>query len=346
MKPQIKKIDFTTVRSFLFDNVDLMLENISAKRESNKNTSEDIFGFADDSQTRINWQTNNLPKSKLIVLKEERSALGVYMTGKPLEDYVASLEYFRKITGMGNQLQLAIIDKVKKIFTRANAMMFALQLSLIDQEIEGVIFSKKAMEYSPILAENELFWIIGHIDEKKLEDLSKSELDGEKDNEYVEKPKFIINHIVPIETGILNLLQTSQTPPDSDYCNLFPSIDWLQYKNSPQSIDLDETIIDNFKNKYKFKDLNTGPRKPFEPNKTSKWVKKEDLNQNTNQKKPTKTKVTLLKSLGSKLLEIKAAIKKEYFEGSIPIELWIETDSGEIKKTKGDWWLPIELLQK
>lgn len=366
--------DYIEIRSFLMENVDIILENLSARRETKKNTSEDIFSFFDDtmdsSNDKINWRPVSKVKSKLEILKQEKSALGVYMTGKPLEDYQESIEYFRQITGLGDNLQLIVIDKVKKIFTKANAMMFALQLSMLDQEIEGVIFSKKAMVYSPILAENELFWVIGHVDDKskketipklegKIEEKTEikqnevaidkftdPELEPENHTvEYVEKPKFIINHICPVELGILELLKTSDTIPNQDFIELFPKINWNLYKTNPEKITLDIDLVQFLENKYTYKKLKFGGKNPNWKG-GGDWKKSTEVAVNSNKKDILKTKVTLFKSLGGGIKTIKDTIKKEYFQGSIPIELWIETGEGEIKKVKGNFWMPKDLLKK
>ena len=151
------QIDFVEIRSFLMGNIETILANLAARRENNKNDSEDIFGSFDDEDVPITWAKKYDPKTKLEVLQLEKYSLGVYMQGNPLEDFEVVEQDCRKLTGLGKQLHIVIIEKVKKIFTKSQAMMFALQLTTLDGEIEGVIYSKKAMQYSPILEEDAIF---------------------------------------------------------------------------------------------------------------------------------------------------------------------------------------------
>jgi hypothetical protein len=263
MKTRKKTIDQTVIRSFLAHNVETILENISARRLDKKNESQDLFALGgEDLENTIRWKTDYQINPRIEVLQREKESLGVYMTGRPLDDFEPLLAEMRRIFRQESGLHLAIVEKVKKIFTKSQTMMFALQLTLIDREIEGVIFSRKAMLYSPILEEDRLYWVIGRIDgdenkvkggqaeeleaadeEKKEkiseentlsassedEDAAPEEPKVEKIEEYREKPKMIIDHIGSFDEGFIKFL----TSGEKDYSDTLPEnfpkdLNWAQ----------------------------------------------------------------------------------------------------------------------
>lgn len=365
-----KKQDYITTRSILSSHVENMLEFLSSKKQQAKNNSEDIFAsFGGDESSRINWNQNTKIKTKLEVLKEEKNALGVYMSGNPLENFIPCLELLRKITGLDDNLHIAVIDKTKKIFTKAGAMMFALQLTISDQEIEGVIFSKKALKYSPILQENQLYWIIGNIDDKgrKKNDAIKDEEikpvtvdttevdDGTDDTttiaveitEYVEKPKLLVSHISRFEDGFINMLQSSDDPATDDFVNNFPQINWQKYIQDSKEFDQFIPEIEALDGKYTFKKKTFKKKENFKENQGyQKFLEKQQVQKpELVNKQPKKLKVTLYKSLGEKISQIKKSLIREEKEGYIEIDLYVEVKDGVIKKVKGRWYLPIAMIR-
>jgi DNA polymerase III alpha subunit len=351
--------NYQKVRSILSNHIEDLLEFLNSKKSEAKSDSVDIFSSfseADETDSSINWHLNRVKiKSKLEVLKEEKNALGVYMSGNPLEDYLKLIDIFRKVTKMDKNLHLVVVNKVKKVFTRANAMMFALQMTTTEGDIEGVIFSKKALEYSNILEDNKLYWIIGNIDDKsestsankeKPQEIKNPELATEEEGEsmvveYVEKPKLLISHIVKFETGFLELLKTYEhSPASEEFINSFPTINWLNVENDPKILEFLYPKIEKLDGLYEFKERK---KRAFNPNSNYKFVKKPEPEIES---KPKKLKVTLNKSLGEKIAEIKKTLLKEPKDGYLPIELWIEIEAGEVKKVKGDFWMPKDLIQK
>ena len=112
-KTQEENINFVAVRSFLGGNVDTLLENLAARRENDKNDSVDIF--AAHTSPSINWK-NVHTKTKLQILIEEKNALGLYMSGKPLEEYIELEKWLQK--KFKKNLRLMFVNKVRKIFTK------------------------------------------------------------------------------------------------------------------------------------------------------------------------------------------------------------------------------------
>lgn len=328
-----KKENFVEVRSFLGGNVDILLENLAARRETRKNDSEDIF--AEHSSPSINWR-NPISKTKLQVLIEEKNALGLYMSGKPLEEYQEIEKWLQKKLHKPN-LRLMFVNKVRKIFTKAGAMMFALEVSLTDMDIEAVIFPKNAMELSPLLAENELFLVIGNVQDKrrkktetipevveieKNEDIEKSEAEAENigeneenfvatpivESSYQEKPKFLIETLTKSENGPQLILDATE----------LPNLDWKMLRE-------DLPVF-------------------FEKLKADKKIEKiENLSS-----KIEKIEIKVLKlsqNLGQFALEIKKNLSKTKIENAVECELWL-ANGNEFQKAKGMFWLPVDIWQK
>jgi len=357
LKKAEKVENFVGIRSFLGGNVDILLENLAARRESRKNDSEDIF--AEHSSPSIKWKTP-IPKTKLQVLIEEKNALGLYMSGKPLEEYKEIEKWLQKTLNKWN-LRLMFVNKVRKIFTKAGAMMFTLEVSLTETDIEAVIFPKNAMELSPLLAENELFWVVGNIQDKRREKKTETipeilEIETEKsetenlgenlveslaesgenseneevfvavpivENAYQEKPKFLIESLTKSENGPKSILESYD----------LPNLDWKMLReNLPK-------FFENLKN-----DNSTNSSL----NSTNSNFSDSQNPENENQKNDKNTNLKILKlsqNLGQFALEIKKNLSKQRLENAVECELWI-SNGGEFQKAKGTFWLPQDVFEK
>lgn len=362
------------VRSFLINNLDIILENIAARRERKKHDTEDIFSILeDDSSTGIHWKRDIPLKTNMELLMIEKESLGVYMSGNPLEDFEHIRDAVRFASGLGNNLHLAIVEKVKKIFTKSQNMMFALQLTLPDSQIEGVIFSKKAMEYSSILVEKELYWIIGRVDEKKSKsrDSISLETPNEGDNltysenenlqtvelsedkpvaEFVEKPKLLISHIARFETGLKEFFKSYENPAPDSFLSAIPSTDWLSVKADPLNcFDWSESDIYNMQRQIPsggfVKARRTyPPRKNFSKTEAYKESAIENIHgQNNGQdiynSNPESLNIFLNQDLSPEIIKfVKGGLLKQEQPDSVPVSLLVQKD-GQYKKVKGDFWM-------
>ncbi|MBC7406686.1 MAG: hypothetical protein H7230_04425 [Candidatus Parcubacteria bacterium] len=243
---------YVTHRSILLSNIENMLENIVARRQHNSNASQDLFGDTDDSNLlNIQLKPDTLKLSQLEIAQKEKESLGVYMHGNPLSEYEELIKLLNAII-KGRSLYLVIVQKIRKVFTRANTLMYALELTTIEGDLEGVIYAKNASSYSSILEEKLLYWVTGNINDpakKQADKLAKEakeasqnpEIDSgiDPDNltseqletpiEYVESPKLVIDHLGLYSSGIDQFLNgiTTRTPekPILEWAKL---IDWTQ----------------------------------------------------------------------------------------------------------------------
>jgi len=318
-------------------NVETMLQAASTLRQSAGIESEDLFGAEVDEQkaskTDIQWikETQNL--SPFLVLLKEKDSLGLFVSGNPLDEYQHILEWVQE-TAARDDIFLVLITKIRKIFTKAGQMMFALQITMYNSEVEGVIFPKKAMDISPRLNEGELFWVRGKISTpKKREtkpktppvltsvDVSDNSDNSGEDNieqpisetveevkEYDELPKLLIDNLVPFQEGALAVLADEDIKISINREKILKSVNWEKLKLEPNS------FHENFGN-----------------------------SNNSNQqedKSGQAKKIKLTKDFGAKaLLEIKQNLKKSPEPETIEVEVWVE-NMGELKKVKGQFWLP------
>jgi DNA polymerase III alpha subunit len=313
----MKFIDFVEKRSFLAGNIDTLLENLNARRESNKNPSEDIFGgFDEDEASKIAWKNDSNKMSRLEVLQSEKESLGVYMHGNPLEGFAELEEMARETSQLGQNLHIAVIEKIRKVMTKAHALMYALELSTTTGEMEGVIYTKKAPLYSSILAEKKLYYIQGRIDDRQKQatpeevippivmPVENNDIDDDEPaemidlnsapiQEYQDNPKIVIDHLALFELGLPNFMQG-----------------------------VEEKVYGN--GKYKKKE-----------------TKAEEVFQEREEAK-TATLYFSPKVDASVLKKVKEELKKG--EGDINVEVFVLKD-GEFKKAKGDFRLQSEFYK-
>jgi hypothetical protein len=319
--------DFIDTRSLLAANVENLLENISIRRNAGKNAAEDLFGGGEAKSEQINWVTNFLPRSKIDILLQEKESLGLYVSGHPLDDYRSLLQWCRD-TSARDDIYIILIDKIKKIFTKTNSMMFVLQISVPEVEVEGIIFPKNALNLSPLLEEKELYWVKGKIQQSKKSQASKAqkkevtELSEEGEEiikeegelkEYDELPKLIIDELVGFDEGILPLFAHEDIPMSNNRLNMLKIINWKHLKTDPISI----------------------------------------LNQENGQLPAAITPsqqielpiIFLPKSIGpEKLKHIKHELKPQTFTGAIEVRVEVE-GTDEVKKVKGSFWTTPEIVK-
>jgi DNA polymerase III alpha subunit len=211
-------------------NVENILENISSRRESKKNESDSLFGSIEESSSsKISFKTKYKNLSKFEALMMEKEALGLYVSGNPLNEFEPLLEFCRNVVD-DPTIYFVLIEKIKKVFTKAGAMMLVMNITMPYRSLEGVIFSKKAMQLSTVVAEKKIFIVKGKIQEPKNK---KEEVVGDEDNgsveeikEFVELTKLIFDMAVPFESGILSLLEKAELPISNTRKEIVEKLDW------------------------------------------------------------------------------------------------------------------------
>ncbi len=326
---QISSSDFVTIRSFLAGNVETMLENLIARRESSKIDSEDLFGDAvDTSQSTMQWQKHYHQLHRLEVLLAEKDSLGLYVSGNPLQEYQNLVQTVRDLAGR-DDIYLIILEKAKKIFTKNGTMMFALQVSLADTEVEGIIFPKNAMRLSSLLEERQLYWVKGNITERsknKKKDLNEDSTEVvdvyEGTPEYVELPKLAIEEVARFEEGILPLFEAEEIKLAANRAEALQNIDWIKLRFEPSSKSA----------------MNCSLRK-ITPTKSRQAIDSEE-------KDKSETKLLQIpSSLGKdKLAELKGFLQKQPGDFLTLVKLEIADSQGNWKRVKGDFWVDFRNL--
>ena len=135
--------EYVQIRSFLAGNVDHILENLTARREQSKINADDLFSW--DIKTsrlaNIRWNTNYPLLRKYTILVLEKEALGLYVSGNPLEEYQLLVHWVRETTAR-DDIFLILIEKIKKVFTKSGTMMLALTITTLEGDLEAWCFLK------------------------------------------------------------------------------------------------------------------------------------------------------------------------------------------------------------
>ena len=221
-------------RSMLVANVENILENISSRREAKKNNGDDLFDFGDNSTTEsktLNLVQDNNPKSILEILMMEKEILGLYVSGNPLSQYLHIQNWVRDLLVEPN-LHIILVEKIRKVFTRANKMMLAMDVTSPTENLEAVVFPKLAPELSPILTEKTIFWMRGTIKEPQQKEKGE-EVEGEI-KEFVESKKIMIEAVGLFENGVLGVL--APTNISSSVHQTLSQVDWNQLLYNPTTI--------------------------------------------------------------------------------------------------------------
>jgi DNA polymerase III alpha subunit len=314
--------DFVKARSFLAGNVDVLLESLSVKRESKKNNSEDLFdlmGASNEVKDSINWNTEYEVLPEFDLLLSEKESLGIYVSGNPLEKYLPILDLVKSLT-YRDDLFLVLIEKAKKIFTRNNAMMFALQVTTPEDKYEGIIFPKNALDLSPVIEEKELFWVRGNIIQKRKKETATSDESQNSEEqsesempEYEELPKIAIDKLNKFEKGVLGLYQNDDIGLTTQRREMLEALDWYQLKADPGSLD------------------------------TSNLEGKQTKNENSSMGQRI---VRIPKSFGmAKLKHFKQRLKNQEIPGFLKIKIDLESGDGW-KRVKGDFWVNPKDLEE
>lgn len=237
--------NFIDTRSFLIANVEKILSSVSSRREAKKIDTDDLFGdFAGPVNANANWVTDYKKLSKLDILMMEKEILGLYVSGNPLQEYIEMQSWVREVCGY-DDMYIVIVEKIKKIFTKAGAMMLGMNITIIPEEgkeaqIEGVVYSKKTPALSPVLEEKKIFWVKGKLQEPKekpkVEVAPSDSDDGEpavETREYVENTKLIFDEASRFEMGILPMFESGEYKISNPRREILQGINWSAVTQDP-----------------------------------------------------------------------------------------------------------------
>ena len=244
----IDQSNIVETRSFLIANVERILENISSRREAKKIDTDDLFGdIGQQNETKVNWKTEYKKLSKLDILMMEKEILGLYVSGNPLQEYSELQQWVQEVTGF-DDIYLVVIEKIKKIFTKAGAMMLGMNITILPEQdkeaqIEGVVYSKRTPVLSPILEEKKIYWVKGKLSEPKekakpAETSEPAEIDDTivEQREYVEATKLIFDEACLIDQGILPIFQSSDYSLSQPRREILEQVNWAKVALDPSLI--------------------------------------------------------------------------------------------------------------
>ncbi|GAB4144229.1 MAG: DNA polymerase III subunit alpha [Patescibacteria group bacterium] len=353
---------YVLTRSFLAGNIERMLEALSAFKHHSQVESDSLFGGGEETTSNgpvIAWEKTQfeiLPKPNVLLLEKE--FLGIYITGRPLEDFQLLESQLKKLVGT-QDLHLAVIDKVKKIFTKSNNLMFALQVTTPESSYEAVIFPKIALEMSPRLEEKKVVWIKGKIDVSKAKKSEEEEVvkkmaeaedpDLVEENresdivEYKDLPKILVDNLNDFREGLSQLFAKSKISQakikpleNLDWENLWLEPDKFNPKDLPKLTN------------HKTEDASVGT-KSVEPEEkiTANSTNSSDVN--FKQKQPDDfvriIRISMADGENGKLSQIKKLLKPTEADGLIPVKLSVEVSPGEWKSSKVFWLDPNLQIQ-
>lgn len=249
--PQLSKngAQVNTIRSFLASNVDILLETVSQLKSlaTADTSSDDLFGDGDivEKKKQIEWRIQFETRSLFEVLISEKNSLGLYVSGNPLSAYLPLSHAVTEMLGR-EDLRLVIIDKIRKIFTRSNVMMFALQITVAgaETEYEGIVFPKRAPFLSSKLQEKQIMWVRGNIlDGKKRDARAKQVAEGADSEEYEELPKIAFDDVCLLTENPLNMYEGDEVSIAMNRKTLLNAVPWDKLATNPAALESTQTSI-------------------------------------------------------------------------------------------------------
>ena len=235
---ELPDAEYVRIRSFLAGNVQTMLDNISVRKEASKIDSEDLFG-AEPIDESVHWATDYPTIKPLDLLMQERDSLGIYVSGHPLANFISSLDYCREVLE-SQELHIVLIEKSRRIFTKAGAMMFALDITMAaeTEKHEGIIFPKSAQRISTAVEDKNIFWVKGKV-------MKKKKKKKEDEDQYEDLPKLAVDDMIKFEHGPLPLYEYGEIGIPINRKQMIQDIDWQQVLLNPSSFDPDGTKESN-----------------------------------------------------------------------------------------------------
>jgi DNA polymerase III alpha subunit len=306
-------INYVKIRSFLIFNVDNLLENLTQFRHNKLIDSDDLFfNNSTEVNSKLTLKKNSSPLSKLDILLREKESLGLYISGDPMESYL-DLETYVQDSAYREDIHLILINKIKKIFTKKNKIMFALLVNTPKGDFEAIIFPKIALELSPLLEEKKLFWVIGKITNENKTSTVKEDEDG-KSIEYEQKPKILIENLLPLYGDLIKFLDSEKKKLATSSIRQLKSLNITDFINSTskENVQSSQTVDKIEQSKtietYIVKIPNNLPRSQVE--------------------------------------KIKQSLSKSNSDNSERVIVEVQLSSGEWKKAKGEYFANIDLVKK
>ena len=222
-------------RAFLFANVEAILESIASRKLAKQNESESLFfGASEEKSELIRWK-KSIIIPKIQMLQAEKEALGIYVSGNPLLEYKELKDKITQIAKV-DDLQLILVEKIRKVFTKTRNLMLAIEVTTLDGSFEAMVFPKNAMELSGKLKEKELYWCKARVSE------GKKKQEGE--DQYSDMSKMIIENASVFQDGILSL----NLDGISEFAQQkIANFNWTGLKNNPDDFEniqaINEQII-------------------------------------------------------------------------------------------------------
>jgi DNA polymerase III alpha subunit len=340
---QAKNPHFIKTRSLLKNNIDVILNNISAYRQSLKNEAEDLFATTSDNNNSkilagLNTKAENLPKFKLLLAEKE--SLGIYISGNPLEQYVDILNWVRE-TAQTENLHLVLIEKIRKIFTKASQMMIAVEISVVGEPLEMIIFPKNALRLSPLLEEKKVYWVSGQIKVPKSLFVNKKKPENSPETENIEKTestevkkefemkeyqeisKLAVDNLVAFEQGPMPILEMDRLTQSRQ--KALKEVVWEKLLLKPELFYKENTKEVQNQQGVAFEKVNN--QTPIEQDSEEPLVLK------------------LPSSFGhQKLAKLKTYLLSEQIAGTTPVCLQVE-HQGNWKKVKGVFYIEKPIAQ-
>jgi len=164
-------------RNALLTNLEKILEYHKETKNNNSANQSSLFSLAGEE---LKFASLKLEEAEPISfdekLKLEKELLGLYISGHPLDKYREKMSKAKlnipAIKRFGNQtpvIFVAMIEQVKKIFTKKGEPMAFLKLLDIDDEIEAVVFPQTLKDYGHLLLEDKCVIIKGKTSDRNNE---------------------------------------------------------------------------------------------------------------------------------------------------------------------------------
>lgn len=220
-------------RSFLMHNLPKILEHLTKLKQQSTNIEDqdDLFGEVTPKETLVEWDYNFEKLKPFHVLVEEKNSLGLYVSGNPLAVYQKLEKSVQNILDR-DDIFLVLIDKIKKITTRKNINMYALEIVTNREEsrYEGIVFPKNIKNMEGKLGEKDVFWIRGKILEK-----NKKKENVDEENSYDEIPKIAVENVCLLTQNPIILYENEEVQIAVNRQKMLEEINWKTVKENPHN---------------------------------------------------------------------------------------------------------------
>ena len=156
-------------------NIDKVLSVIEQTRRFSSENQLDLFGDADNTQSVVLADIDEMPKSELLAM--EKAATGMYLSGHPMNNYRAFAKSsmftpiininLKKIADGRRVSVVGILGDIKlKQLKNKNTVAYT-TLEDTDAAIDVIVFSASLAKYRPLLTEGSIVIIHGKVSERE-----------------------------------------------------------------------------------------------------------------------------------------------------------------------------------